>query len=108
MPVTRSPDSFPRNNGIRMFKSTPINIMSSPNPNAFLANVAWLWALARGGIVRIAPLQFAQPILAVLFVALLLKEVFTLRLLLATIVIVTGIIVAHRAVTALADQPAEA
>ena len=73
-----------------------------------LANVAWLWALARGGIVRIAPLQFAQPILAVLFASLLLKEVFTLRLLLATIVIVTGIIVAHRAVTALADQPAEA
>ena len=108
MLVTRPPDSFPRNNGIRTFKDTPINIMSSPNPNAFLANVAWLWALARGGIVRIAPLQFAQPILAVLFASLLLKEVFTLRLLLATIVIVTGIIVAHRAVTALADQPAEA
>jgi drug/metabolite transporter (DMT)-like permease len=73
-----------------------------------LANVAWLWALARGGIVRIAPLQFAQPILAVLFASLLLKEVFTLRLLLATIVIVTGIIVAHRAVTALADRPTDA
>jgi drug/metabolite transporter (DMT)-like permease len=73
-----------------------------------LANVAWLWALARGGIVRIAPLQFAQPILAVLFASLLLKEVFTLRLLLSTIVIVTGITVAHRAVTALANQPGEA
>jgi len=73
-----------------------------------LANVAWLWALARGGIVRIAPLQFAQPILAVLFASLLLKEVATLRLFLATIVIVTGIIVAHRAATALADLPAEA
>jgi len=73
-----------------------------------LANVAWLWALARGGVVRIAPWQFAQPILAVLFASLLLKEAFTLRVLLAAIVIVTGIIVAHRAATALPNQFAEA
>ena len=73
-----------------------------------LANVAWLWALARGGVVRIAPCQFAQPIIAVLFASLLLKEAFTLRLLLAAIIIVTGIIVAHRAATALPNQFAEA
>jgi drug/metabolite transporter (DMT)-like permease len=59
-------------------------------------------------LVRIAPWQFAQPILAVLFASLLLKEAFTLRVLLAAIIIVTGIIVAHRAATALADQLAEA
>lgn len=73
-----------------------------------LANVAWLWALARGGVVRIAPWQFAQPILAVLFASLLLKQTLTPRVLLAAIIIVTGIIVAHRAATVLADQLAEA
>jgi hypothetical protein len=38
----------------------------------------------------------------------LLKEAFTLRVLLAATIIVTGIIVADRAATALADQLAKA
>lgn len=62
-----------------------------------LANVAWLWALARGGIARIAPLQFGQPVLALLFASLLLGEYLTLRLALAGLLIVAGIIVSYRA-----------
>jgi drug/metabolite transporter (DMT)-like permease len=73
-----------------------------------LANVAWLWALARGGVVRIAPMQFAQPILAVVFASVLLRVAFTLRVLSSAIIIITGIIVAHRAATALTDQLTEA
>lgn len=31
---------------------------------AVIANVSWLWAVSRGGLVRIAPIQFAQPVCA--------------------------------------------
>jgi drug/metabolite transporter (DMT)-like permease len=41
---------------------------------SLLACVAWAFALARGGIARVAPLQFAQPALALFFAAVLLGE----------------------------------
>lgn len=61
-----------------------------------LANIAWLWALSRGGIVRVAPLQFAQPVLAVAFACLLLREHLSPFLLLIGALIVIGIVIAYR------------
>jgi drug/metabolite transporter (DMT)-like permease len=59
------------------------------------AFVAWFWALARGGAVRIAPLQFAQPVLALLFASLLLSEQLTPQLILSGALILGGIVITY-------------
>jgi drug/metabolite transporter (DMT)-like permease len=63
---------------------------------SLLAFVCWFWAMAQGGIARIAVLQFAQPPLAVLFAIALLGEPVTLGLMLTTAAIVAGIVIARR------------
>lgn len=61
-----------------------------------LAFAGWFWALARGGVERVAALQFAQPVLAVSFATLLLNEHLTWSLLAAGAMIVVGIGIACR------------
>jgi drug/metabolite transporter (DMT)-like permease len=61
---------------------------------AVLANIALVWALSKGGLVRIAPLQFAQPVCALFFASALLNEHLTLSLLLVAAAIVFGIVTA--------------
>jgi drug/metabolite transporter (DMT)-like permease len=56
-----------------------------------LAYIAWYWALDRGGIVRIATWQFAQPMVTVGLAALLLGEPVNPPLLLAGTIILFGI-----------------
>lgn len=63
---------------------------------AVLANIALVWALSKGGLVRIAPLQFAQPVCALFFASALLNERLTLSLLLVAAAIVFGIVTAAR------------
>jgi drug/metabolite transporter (DMT)-like permease len=69
-----------------------------------LANVAWLWALSRGGIVRIAPLQFSQPVIALIFAFLLLREQLDPALLIVAGLILAGIILAYRGARTAFDQ----
>jgi drug/metabolite transporter (DMT)-like permease len=64
---------------------------------AIMANVLWLWAVVRGGLVRVAPIQFAQPVCALFFACTLLGERVTASLLLAAFGIVFGSITACRA-----------
>jgi drug/metabolite transporter (DMT)-like permease len=64
---------------------------------AVTANILWLWAVSRGGLVRIAPIQFAQPVCALFFASVLLDERVTAPLLLAAAGIVFGTITACRA-----------
>jgi drug/metabolite transporter (DMT)-like permease len=61
-----------------------------------IANLLWLWALSRGGLVRIAPLQFSQPVCALFFAAALLGERLNLTLILVAAVIVFGTVTACR------------
>lgn len=61
-----------------------------------LAFIAWYWALARGGIGRVAVLQFAQPVLSVLLAVAILGERMTPPLLVAVVFIIAGIAVARR------------
>jgi drug/metabolite transporter (DMT)-like permease len=61
-----------------------------------LALFAWFWALARGGIARVAALQFAQPVIALGLAAALLGERLTLPLALAAAAILAGIAIARR------------
>jgi drug/metabolite transporter (DMT)-like permease len=63
----------------------------------FLAWVAWFWALSRGGIARVAVLQFCQPLLSLVFAGVLLSEPLTAPLLVSAAAILTGVVVARRA-----------
>ena len=63
---------------------------------AVVANISWLWAVARGGLVRVAPIQFAQPVCALLLAIVLLNEHVSTSLLLICVSIVLGTVIACR------------
>lgn len=65
---------------------------------AVLANIALVWALSKGGLVRVAPLQFAQPVCALFFASALLNEHLTFSLLFVAAAIIFGIVAATRPV----------
>jgi drug/metabolite transporter (DMT)-like permease len=71
-----------------------------------LACAAWSFALARGGISRVAPLPFAQPALAFVFAAALPKERVSVASVLCGVAILTGVVAAWR--NASAVQPINA
>jgi drug/metabolite transporter (DMT)-like permease len=77
---------------------------------AVLANIALVWALSRGGLARVAPIQFGQPVCALFFATALLDERLTPPLLLVAAAIVFGIVTASRAARsrAPAGKPAPA
>ena len=58
--------------------------------------VGWYWALARGGIQRIATIQFLQSISGLLLAAWLLGEQFTVPLVIASIAILAGVTITQR------------
>ena len=58
--------------------------------SSVLAYVLWYFALARGGIARVALAQFVQPVIALVLATLLLSERLILPLLAAAVVIVGG------------------
>ncbi|WNJ98975.1 DMT family transporter [Thalassospiraceae bacterium LMO-JJ14] len=62
-----------------------------------LAYAAWYWALNHGSVVRIAPVQFAQPVVSLVFAVLLLSEAITLPIVFSTALILGGIVLASRA-----------
>ena len=61
-----------------------------------LGYIGWYWALAKGGIARVATIQFFQPVSGLVLAALLLGERMTLPLLAASIVILVGVWIAQR------------
>jgi len=63
---------------------------------SILGYVGWYWALARGGIARIATVQFVQPFSGVALAALVLDERITLPLGLAGVAVLAGIALAQR------------
>ena len=58
--------------------------------------VCWFWALSQGGIARVAPFQFAQPVVVLLFAVMLLGEHLASHVVAASIAIVGGIMIARR------------
>jgi drug/metabolite transporter (DMT)-like permease len=58
--------------------------------------VGWYWALARGGIARIAPLQFLQPLSGLALAALVLDERLTWPLAVGAAAVIAGVTVARR------------
>lgn len=63
---------------------------------SIVAYVGWYWALARGGIMRIAPLMFLQPMSGLLLAALILDEQLTWTLGVGAAFVLGGIAVARR------------
>lgn len=64
--------------------------------SSIVAYAAWYHALRVGGVVRTAPLQFAQPVTGLILAVALLGETLTPALVLAAAVILAGIALARR------------
>ena len=59
--------------------------------------IGWYWALDRGGIARIATLQFLQPVSGFVLAAIVLGENVTVPIAVGSALIVGGIVIAQRA-----------
>ena len=64
---------------------------------SILGYIGWYWALDRGGIQRIATLQFLQPLSGFALAAVVLGDSVTLPIAIGSVLIVAGIVVAQRA-----------
>jgi drug/metabolite transporter (DMT)-like permease len=62
-----------------------------------IAYILWYWALGTGGIARVGLFQFLQPISGILLAWLILAENISLIFLLASSIIMVGVILAFRA-----------
>jgi drug/metabolite transporter (DMT)-like permease len=63
---------------------------------SIIGYIGWYWALAKGGISRIATIQFFQPISGLILAAILLGEQLTLPLAASSAVILAGVYLAQR------------
>jgi drug/metabolite transporter (DMT)-like permease len=63
---------------------------------SILGYVGWYWALALGGIARIAPLQFLQPLSGLALAAIVLDERLTWPLALGAGAVIAGVAIARR------------
>lgn len=61
-----------------------------------IAYVAWYWALGKGGIARMATIQFLQPVTGVIVAVLWLGEELTLPMLAASTAIIGGVVIVQR------------
>ncbi len=61
-----------------------------------IAYIAWYWALARGGAVRLGPTQFAMPVISLSLAAWMFSETLTPVILGAAVAIVGGIAITRR------------
>lgn len=61
--------------------------------------LAWYRAIGIAGVARIAPLQFGMPVISLIFATILFDEQITVQIVVATAVIVSGMILARRATT---------
>jgi drug/metabolite transporter (DMT)-like permease len=64
---------------------------------SILGYVGWYWALDRGGIARVATLQFLQPVSGFVLAAIVLGETVTVPIAVGGAVIVAGVVIAQRA-----------
>jgi drug/metabolite transporter (DMT)-like permease len=62
-----------------------------------IAYILWYWALGTGGIARVGLFQFMQPVSGILLAWWILAENLSLIFLLASSIIMVGVILAFRA-----------
>jgi drug/metabolite transporter (DMT)-like permease len=63
---------------------------------SILGYIGWYWALGHGGIARMGTIQFLQPLSGLVLAFFLLGERPTLVLVIATVLILAGVVVARR------------
>lgn len=61
-----------------------------------IAYVAWYWALGKGGIARMATIQFLQPVTGVVAAVLWLGEAVTPPMIFAGLAIIAGVVIVQR------------
>ncbi len=64
--------------------------------STLLAYVSWYWALAKGGIVRMAASQFVQPVVGLALAAVILSEPMTWPLAASAALILAGVVIIQR------------
>ena len=64
---------------------------------SIIGYAAWCWALDKGGIARISPIQFAQPVVSLVLAVGLLSEPITFSILIALATIVCGVVITRKA-----------
>ncbi|MCP4389508.1 MAG: DMT family transporter [Gammaproteobacteria bacterium] len=62
-----------------------------------IAYIPWYWALGTGGIARVGLFQFLQPVSGIILAYFMLSEQLSLNFVLASAVIMLGVILAFRA-----------
>jgi drug/metabolite transporter (DMT)-like permease len=62
--------------------------------------VTWYWALDKGGIARIAPVQFLQPLVSLALAVILFSEPITLPILIALVTVLFGVTLTTRGLRA--------
>ena len=63
----------------------------------YLGFFAWYRGLAQGGVARVGQLQLAQPVLSMLWAALLLGEAVTVEAILAALAVLACVVMTQRA-----------
>ncbi len=64
--------------------------------SSLLGYVAWYWALSAGGVARIAPAQFLQPVVSLVLAVLLFGETMTGPFVFSAVAIMVGVAIARR------------
>jgi drug/metabolite transporter (DMT)-like permease len=59
--------------------------------------IAWYWALDKGGIGRIAPVRFLQPLVSLVIAVVLFSEPITVPVVIALVTIIFGVTLTTRA-----------
>ncbi len=85
-------DGLPEAGGRRGARSS-----SSRSPTSVVGYVGWYWALDRGGIARIATLQFLQPLSGFALAVVVLDDSVTPVIAVGASAILCGIVIAQRA-----------
>lgn len=63
--------------------------------SSIVGYAAWYWSIGRAGVARIAPIQFAQPVVSLALAVLVFAERITLPIVIATTAILIGIATAR-------------
>jgi len=64
--------------------------------SSIIAFIAWYWALGKGGIVRMAPLQFAMPVISLTLAVIVFGERLSIAIVVSAVVIIAGIAIARK------------
>jgi len=63
---------------------------------SLIAYATWYWALAKGGVIRIAPMQFLMPVVSLTLAVVVFGETLTVPLLISAVMIVAGVFLSRK------------